>query len=285
MRHLKLSIANTSILVKCESTFTYSLLNALYGSMISTEGNTQKSGQADLTYTVNSSESPANFTITYPDQSQHNFQDSGSFLFQFEQDLVVQIQLSQPELFFLHSAILAFKHRGVALIAPSGSGKSTTTWGLIHEGFDYLTDEMCGIYLDTLNISPFSHAISLKQPPPAPYKLPEQTLKTSRAYNVPVNQLPCELYKQPLKLDTILYIKYSPEHQQPEINPVSSAESCSHLYTNSLNPLSHPQEGMDAAMEIALNTRAFTLTTCDLQTSCCFIKGFLEQLFDGQNPE
>ncbi len=274
MQALKLNITGTNILIQCKSSLTYALLHSIYGSMLLEEG-TQPLFK--LIYTVDSNKD--SFHIEFPDHSQYETQDRGDFLFQFEQHLVVQLQLARPELFFLHSAIVEFQHRGIALIAPSGSGKSTTTWGLLHEGFQYLTDEMSGIHLDTLEISPFSHAVSLKKPPPAPYPLPDGAIKTSRAYNIPVDQLPGKLYKQPLKLDTILYVKYSPDYQQAEISPVGTAESCSQLYTNSLNPLSHNQDGLDAAMQIAQNTRAFALKTCDLQSSCLFIKDFLKLLF------
>ena len=282
MQQLTLNITGSLVLIQCQSPRAYALLESIYGSM-STAVDDHKKRDTLLSYLVDYDDTADIFHIHFPDQSHFSCQDEGDFLFQFEQHLVVALQLAQPQYLYLHSAILAFQDRGIALIAPSGSGKSTTTWGLLHEGFDYLTDEMSAINLDTLNILAFSHAISLKNQPPAPYSLPKNSLKTSRAYNIPVTQLPSPLYQKPLSLSVILYVKYDAEISAPEIHPVSRAESCTQIYTNSLNPLSHPNDGLDAAMQLAQNTRAFTLKTGDLQSSCRHIKSFLEDLFSAKD--
>lgn len=51
----------------------------------------------------------------------------GDYLFEFEQEVVVAIQTRRPDLFFLHSAVVEYKAKAIALLAPSGSGKSTMT--------------------------------------------------------------------------------------------------------------------------------------------------------------
>ncbi len=282
MQILSLNIVNKPVLIHCQAVRPYDLLVLLYGSMQASSSHSLSLDNA-LNYFVDYNETSHTFHIQCPDQKHFSCEDEGDFLFQFEQHLVVALQLAQPRYLFLHSAILAFQDKGIALIAPSGSGKSTTTWGLLHEGFDYLTDEMSAIDIDTLNILAFSHAISLKKQPPAPYPLPKNSLKTSRAYNVPVTQLPKPLYQAPLSLSVILYVKYDAAISIPEIHPVSRAESCTQIYTNSLNPLSHPNDGLDAAMKLAQNTRAYTLKTGDLQNSCRHIKNFLEELFSAKN--
>ena len=278
MQQLTLNITNSIVLIQCPSPRAYTLLESLYGGMAINPCNNQIP-DSQLKYRADYDEASNTFHIHFPDQTHFSCQDEGEFLFQFEQHLVVALQLSQPQYLFLHSAILAFQDKGIALIAPSGSGKSTTTWGLLHEGFTYLTDEMSAINVDTLHILAFSHAISLKKQPPSPYRLPNNSLKTSRAYNIPVAQLPSPLYQKPLSLDVILYVKYDPKTSSPTIHPISSAASCTHIYTNSLNPLSHPNDGLDAAMQIAQKARAFVLKTGNLQHSCQFIKHFLEDLF------
>ena len=280
MKFLKLNMTATPVLIQCKSALCYSLLDSIYGSM--SVDNISLS-DCKLVYTVDSKTEQGPFSIEFADGHHLSLEDAGDFLFQFEQQLVVDLQRAKPELLFLHSAVLELEQKGIALIAASGSGKSTTTWGLLHEGFSYLTDEMSGIQPDTLEIFPFSHAISLKNQPPAPYHLPASILETSRAWNIPVKQLPSPLYQQKLSLDIILYVKYSANITQPEIHPISSAESCSALYTNSLNPLSHPDDGLDAAMHIACNTQAYSLKTGELKSSCRFIKDFLIRQFSSQH--
>jgi hypothetical protein len=45
----------------------------------------------------------------------------------------------------LHAGLVALGDQGVLLTGTSGSGKSTTSLACLHEGFDYLSDDTCGI--------------------------------------------------------------------------------------------------------------------------------------------
>ena len=190
----------------------------------------------------------------------------------FEKDMVVAVQMERPDLFFLHSAILEYKGRAVALIAPSGSGKSTTAWAMLHNGFSYISDEMCAVDLDTMTLAGFSHALSLKQRPPEPYRLPKAALRTSRSYNVPVDSLPAVASSdRNIELAAIFYVRYDKHAQRPECEPVGQAESCARLYANALNALSHSGSGLDAAIKITQSVNSYSLVTCDLGKSCALL--------------
>ena len=252
------------VCIKCMDAEVLALFRVLYGAMA---GNRKPSiWKADLTYVAGCREhgyfaEKSGLEIAASD-------DIGEFLFMFEQELVVAVQLKRPDLYFLHSAILEYRGEAVALIAPSGSGKSTTAWALLHKGFRYISDEMCAIDLAVMTLTGFAHALSLKRRPPEPFSLPKATLRTSRGYHVPVDALPAVAPVRAIRLGAIFYVRYDRQAQAPECVPVGKAESCARLYANALNVLAHPGSGLDAAIRITQAVDSYSLVTCGLGESC-----------------
>jgi len=262
------------VCIKCMDAEVLTLFRVLYGAMA---GDRKPSiWKADLTYVAGCREGGYFAEKSGLEIAASN--DVGEFLFMFEQDLVVAVQLKRPDLYFLHSAILEYKGRAVALIAPSGSGKSTTAWAMLHNGFSYISDEMCAINLDMMTLAGFSHALSLKQRPPEPYRLPKAALRTSRSYNVPVDSLPAVAPVREIRLGAIFYVRYDKRAQGPQCTPVGKAESCARLYANALNVLAHPGSGLDAAIRITQAVNSYSLVTCDLGKSCALLLDIMEEI-------
>jgi hypothetical protein len=193
---------------------------------------------------------------------------TGTFLFRLEQDLTVELQKRRSDLYFLHAAALEREGRAVLLVAESGGGKSTTSWGLLHHGFRYGSDELAPIDLSSGGVLGFPHALCLKADPPAPYPLPGGVLRTTRCRHVPVDLLPSALAPAPLPLDAILFVRYHPELDHPAIRPMGAAEATARLYVQALNPLAHPADGIDAALQVARGVRCFGLESADLGATC-----------------
>jgi hypothetical protein len=133
--------------------------------------------------------------------------DDGEFLFLFEKDMTIELQKHRSDLYFIHSAALEFAGKAFLLVAPSRGGKSTTTWGLLHHGLRYLSDELAPIRLETMEVYPYPHAICLKQKQPQPYLLSDRTLYTSRTMHVPTELLPGEIGERPTPLIAIFFLQ------------------------------------------------------------------------------
>jgi hypothetical protein len=52
---------------------------------------------------------------------------------------------------------------------------------------------------------------------------------------------------------------------------MSAAEAAARLYTQALNPLAHPADGIDAALQVARGVRCFGLETADLDATCALV--------------
>lgn len=204
--------------------------------------------------------------------------DDGELLYNFEKDLTVTLELLRKDLFFIHGAALEHQGRGCLLIAPSGSGKSTTAWALLHHGFNYLSDELAPLHMESLQIEPYPHALCLKRDPPPPYALPAATLRTCRTLHVPTAALPCAVMRTPVPIRCVFFVHYDPAANAPAVQPFSAALTAAHLYANGLNQLAHSNHGLAAAARIAQHVAAFDLTTADLPRSVALIQETLAKI-------
>jgi hypothetical protein len=230
-----------------------------------------------LTYSVQKSSDGA-FEISRGNEWSLLASDDGDLLFQVEKEITIEIQKLRPDLYFLHAAALDYDGLGLMLVANSGGGKSTTTWALSHHGFRYLSDELAPIDLRTLEIFPYPHALSLKSLPPSSYRLPRETIHTSRTVHVPVEALPGGIQRVPTCLAAIFFVSYRPDQEFPRVVSISRTEAAARLFANALNPLAHPNEGLDGVLEIATRCSSFELVTNDLPQTCAVVKQRMESL-------
>lgn len=231
----------------------------------------------DLDYQISYiDQQPALIRIQRPGQDSLIAEEPGLFLYLFEKDMTIALELMRKDLFFIHSAALEYNGRIHLLVAQSGNGKSTTSWALLHHGFGYASDELAPVNLDTLTVLPYPHALCLKREPPAPYSLPPDTLRTERTLHVPVKSLPCSTVNSPLPLQSILFVQYRPD-TAPAITPVSASDAAVRVYTNGLNQLAHPADGLDAAIQIAQHCQCYNLTSNDLYSTCELVQNTLNQ--------
>ncbi len=225
----------------------------------------------DFLYELKVNEDASNFEIIRNNEITLISHDVGLFIYQLEKDITVEIQYMCKSLFFMHGAALEKNGELLLLTGRSGAGKSTTTWGLLNNGFNYMSDELAPINLDTMNVSPYPHAVCLKQHPPL-YPLPEGTLKTDRTMHVPVDLLPCKAHLESFPLTKVLIVEFSTENKAPELKKLTQAEACMNIYTNGLNQLAHDNDGLAAASKIAANCDCYTLAAAKLDETCALIK-------------
>jgi hypothetical protein len=270
---LDLSVFNCDIRVESLDRPAASLLNSNYGWF------KQAIEKPQITYRITRPGTGEERLIARNGADPELARDDGEFLYMFEKDMTIETQKLRCDLYFVHAAVVELNGHSLALVAPSGYGKSTTTWGLLHHGFKYLSDELAPVHLTAMEVHPFPHALCLKRLPPNEYSLPEETIFTTRTAHVPAQCLPCETLSEPVPLQAIFFVRFVGEISEPVLTPMAKGEAAARLFTNALNPLAHSGEGLDGAIEIVSNTQCFELLSSNLTSTCVLIKStFLSSL-------
>ena len=195
-------------------------------------------------------------------------EDLYSFVYDIEKDITLELQRRRNDLYFIHGAVLEHDGGALLLAAESGTGKSTTAWALAAQGLSYLSDELAPIDPQALTVYPYPHALCLKSEPPAPYVLPADILSTGRTLHVPVPSLPCPMQTEPRPLLALFFLTRKPDAVQPAFRALSTAETATRLYANTLNALAHAGSGLDTALHISDSVPAFLLEIGDLRATC-----------------
>lgn len=248
---LFLSIFNRRIEINCADDFVHSLLLTGYGHMASAVVD-----EADLRYKVGRRSQAGGFFIDR-DHDRFEAETVYDFLYFFEKDLTIALQGKRSDLYFIHAAAIECNGVAAILVASSGTGKSTTAFGLLHEGFRYLSDELAPVDLPTLAVQAYPHALCLKSPPPPPYRLPTATLRTEATLHLPVSALPSTTCDSPVRLGAIFFLVR--EGRDTSVERIEASEASVRLYANALNNLAHAGEGLDAAIHLATSVPCFRL--------------------------
>ena len=255
------AVVGRSVRIRCDDAGIRDLLASYYGGMLQPGSRLG----ADLEYRVASVDGESR--VYRGAREIGRARSPGAVLFLLKQDLVVEIQRSRPELYFLHAAVLEREGRALILVAESGGGKSTTTWALLHHGFHYGSDELAPVEPATRRVQGFPSALCLKSDPPDSFPLPTGAIRTPEAVHVPVAALPAPLAQLPSPLAAIFFVRYRPGTEHPVVTEIGAAEAGARLFAQALNALAHPHEGLDAAIDLARGSRCFSLATGDLRAT------------------
>src|SRR5882724_660601 len=219
MNVIELSVFDCDIRVECMDIQAESLLNSNYGWF------KQPVEDAQITYRITRQRAAEGLLIARNGACLELARDDGDFLYMFEKDMTIETQKLRPDLYFVHAAVLELDGRALALVAPSGYGKSTTTWGLLHHGFKYLSDELAPVHLTTMRVHPFPHALCLKAVPSEEYPLPKETIYTTYTAHVPIACPPGETTRQTIPLEAIFFVRFIGEISEPVLKPIGKAEA------------------------------------------------------------
>ena len=178
-------------------------------------------------------------------------QDAYDLIYEFEKDVTKRLQLLRDDLFFVHGAALSVAERCVIISGESGSGKSSLAWCLSHRGFEYLSDELAPIDPSTLAVEPYPHALCLKAKPLCGPALPDSTQYTAASKHIPAYELPTRALDQSCPLSFLVFIDKVLNARDLVVRGIGNAESAARLYSNGLNQLSHPGEGLPIVAAIA----------------------------------
>ena len=186
----------------------------------------------------------------------------------FDDDLVVQLQLLRPDLYFQHAAVVALDERAFLFPAPRGHGKSTLAWALLQHGLRYSSDELGPIDPLALTVAPYSRAICLKKDPPPPYSVPAEFVHDHPILHLPVDCLTQPPIAEPIPLTGVFFPRFDPASDAPRAQVIGPATAAARLYSNALNPLAHPGSGLDAAVAIAAGIPCYELVSSTLPATC-----------------
>lgn len=270
MGFLTLSVLDRGVRIVSDDAAVLELLTAAYGAMAS------EPPEVHLEYRVGQrADRRLFFSRNGSDPAEA--EDEGDFLWQFDGDLAVELQNLRRDLYFVHSAALGFHEKACLLVGGIGAGKSTLGWGLLHHGFDYSSDELAPIDLESLGVRPYPRALCLKHEPGSAFPA-TGAVRTSRALYLPAAGLPAVVEQGPRRVAATFLLAFDPEVSEPSLRRISAAEATARIYPNVLNALAHPADGLDGAIRIATGTECFALTSADLEATCLLVKATVEQL-------
>lgn len=263
--------------VNCSDLSLCQLLLRVYGQMQCFPETTEC--LPDLDYEIGYAPSRDDLIVVHRDGQEPEYaEDEGYFIYLFEKDMTIALERIRYDLFFLHAAALAYRGKIHLLVAESGGGKSTTSWALLHHGFRYASDELAPVQLNAMEVMTYPHALCLKNKPPEPYALPDESLITDRTIHVPVSAMPTAVVTESMPLQSIIFTKYYPHEKSPSIERVTTAQAGARVYANGLNQLAHPSDGLDAAIEIAQHSHCFDMHTTDLRQTCNLLIDVLDSI-------
>ena len=260
---LSLRIVGQAVAVACDDPMAARALRENYEAL---SGNASEG--ADLRYHVSAEASRSGFLLRSRDGRALHAADLGELVFQLEKAIIVALQERRADLLFLHAAALERDRAAWLVVGASGAGKSTTAWGLLHHGFNYLSDELAPIDLDTLEVLPYPHALCLKRRPPPPYLIPAESLDLGRTIHVPARSLPSVSQLDPCALQAVFFVSQDTRRREPMLRRVSTAEAAARLYVSTLNALAHEARGLDAVVKVASHVPCFVLQASDLESTC-----------------
>lgn len=260
---LFVSCLGLTVRLRCHDAGISSLLNDNFGAMAS------ERASAGVAYEIVSPRAGAAGVIRRRGAARAlEFADHGELIHELEGDLVRQLQLLRARYAFLHSAVLVREGAATLLVGRSGAGKSTTCWGLLHHGFEYLSDELAPVDSGTSTVHAYPHALCVKRRPSPDYPLPAAARRTSKGYHVPVSALPFAGADVALPITRVLFVEHDAKRAVPSLTRIGGAEAAARLYPNFLNALAHSNAGADATAALARAAACFRLASADLAATC-----------------
>lgn len=181
-----------------------------------------------------------------------------------------------PGRLLLHAGAVADQTIGIALPAPMESGKSTTVAALVQAGFDYLSDEVAAIDVESGLMRAYPRALSLDAGSWA--VLPDLAEIGRRhvicdQWQVPPNGIRADaVAKRPVKLRYVVAPAYRPD-APTLLEPIEGGEATSLLAMSAFGFRDTPQEVLQQAAAVAKQCRCFRLSVSDLAVAVeCLVK-------------
>lgn len=253
---LSLRILTCNLAVHCSDRASFELLTDGYSAFVLPP---HRAFEPALTIDIDVDAQAGGWTMRCGDIAIY-CRDSYDLIYEFEKYMTERVQLMRKDLFFVHGAALSIADSCVVISGKSGSGKSSLTWFMAHNGFDYLSDELSPVNPERLQVEPYPHAVCLKNAPLTKPELPSSTRYTEGTIHVPANELSLRSLDRPCPLSFLVFIDKLRHGQDLSWKQISRAECAARLYSNGLNHLSHPGDGLPVVATIGSNVPAFLVS-------------------------
>jgi hypothetical protein len=190
-------------------------------------------------------------------------------------------QLGQRYL-LIHAGAVAYAGQGLLLPAASGSGKSTLVAGLVAAGFQYLSDEVAVLELDTGRLLPFGNCLGIKVGAQrvlrALYPLLLREVSPRRLAGEAIWHLPPPrhaLPAGPVVIRHVLLPRYV-RGARPLLQPLSRAQALPRLLGQTADAGAHGADGLRALVGVLRGAECYTFTTGALQDSVDVVRQLVE---------
>ncbi|MEM9403058.1 MAG: hypothetical protein AAGA44_11300 [Pseudomonadota bacterium] len=186
-------------------------------------------------------------------------------LYSLDKTITIAVQLIRTDLLFLHASCIRHNNYCFVIAGESGAGKSTLCWSLLQDGYGYMSDELAPIDPKELVVSPYSRGLVLKRLLPNLPELPDTTLRADNVCYVPADTMPFGAGEPSAVVAGIVFLSNDNTYQDG-LTELSRAQAASHIYANSLNQLSHENDGLSAAAEIGKRVPCYKMTRGSLSS-------------------
>ena len=180
----------------------------------------------------------------------------------------------------VHAAAASWRGRGLLLTAPMDSGKTTLVTGLVRAGFDYLTDEVALIEVDTGLLHPFPKALTLEPPsialmPDLERLIPPEFAWPQRLrYHFNPEEIRPGSVGRPCPVSHVIAPRYV-SGGATALREMTRAEAVVVLAENALNLPSFGGTGFRALASLSRGARCFWLTIGDLEGAVEAVAGLV----------
>lgn len=191
--------------------------------------------------------------------------DSSDLVYFLEKALTTGLQHRRKDLLFLHAAAVGKNGRCLLIAGESGIGKSTLCWALCNAGLEYLSDELAPVDVGELSVTAYPHALCIKKLPPGAPPLPEMSFETGVTTHIPVEAMPNLVATERSRLAAVVFLVRDADSGHVSLADIPAPEASARLYSNTLNPLAHDNEGLGAVARLARRSKCMTLSRGSLR--------------------
>jgi hypothetical protein len=259
-------ILSVRIEIQCESRQLSRHIRYVFGDF-----RASSDGPPDVRYIIlgNKSSVSRSVYIAYRDAC---FRCEGDNELKFIQNMdseIIHTVASQLSWFYIiHAGVVAIGNTAVLLPGRTGSGKSILTLGLVARGFQYLSDDVAPMVIDTMKVLPFPRAINIKK---NLFELSNRgnglhwiQIREEHLGYIRVKDINGGVIGRPSDVKYIIFPRYDPSCD-PQLLKISKAQALKRLINCSFNFDAHKERGIYFLIRLVENAECHVLSANDLE--------------------